>query len=769
MQSKAIRYSKMTLTFLAAYPIFSVAAPNANSAYFIDQQSSHVEDATSKGISQVNMITCIMNALRPDAMVNQGNYIALVDETKCDQNSRSSASNSSSSSSGSTASSYTTAIVNSSRASNTEPMRSKIWIDEQQDNQSSLILVNTSVSEAPSLTNPYGQFRLDFCGKSAGSQGAPCMFEGFVEGSNGNLSFFQNETGNSGVHTTALKLSSSGTTSGNGALSDVNGGVQTGYTFSYNDSLFLRSDGIADQCFSRDASDSDTGMSVWRYGLYDASTGDRITLNSGFPIDYTTGGNTYHGFLGYWGLSLPPDVNLVNGATIEKVDYNSGSNPTRIAYTVVKADGRLMKYTKRVRTLRELDKIKFTSWIGNDNGVNTADSFFNGATANTQYEMYWDDANSEFKASGMMNCGNNGCQTIDIIGGEKSVPVSYFANRGGMAGWSQALGGEIFIPLAGVGGSINSTAINAIYRAQDLVYPEDMPATLKCLRECPTAATIASFFTNGSSDMSPFTPATFNNFSPTTLGNIVSYTSNTTSGLLLDGANQPITITDRDALQNHPQYQFGVRTGRLFNANDLTNTECAPSSGTYCDYKVNELDTYYVWESGPNNWNQFAAVKDSQGNFLKFDAPLQVDYTVPNDAIKYGSYANKTLVLQYGGFGELWGIPGECVSFKTNLAIGCDSNEARYVPSFSIPFDSTIGRATAGANTYLIKWLDREIRFAKKANSVCTTAGLTLPSGITLPTSAELKDPSNTTSDIYIGEKPTISSAPRVIHGDVKY
>jgi hypothetical protein len=51
----------------------------------------------------------------------------------------------------------------------------------------------------------------------------------------------------------------------------------------------------------------------------------------------------------------------------------------------------------------------------------------------------------------------------------------------------------------------------------------------------------------------------------------------------------------------------------------------------------------------------------------------------------------------------------------------------------------------------------------------CTTAGLSVPSNVTLPTTADLRDPSNAASPVYVGTKPTVTSAPRVIHGDVKY
>src|SRR5439155_12031836 len=110
-------------------------------------------------------------------------------------------------------------------------------------------------------------------------------------------------------------------------------------------------------------------------------------------------------------------------------------------------------------------------------------------------------------------------------------------------------------------------------------------------------------------------------------------------------------------------------------------------------------------------WNHFAAVKDSAGAIVAFDAPLQVTYGVPSDE-KYGQYAGKSIVLQYGGFGDLWGIPGHCVSRLTNEHVSCETNESRYVPAFVIPFDEVMGRMNNGSSGYLAKWLAREIRCA---------------------------------------------------------
>jgi hypothetical protein len=197
----------------------------------------------------------------------------------------------------------------------------------------------------------------------------------------------------------------------------------------------------------------------------------------------------------------------------------------------------------------------------------------------------------------------------------------------------------------------------------------------------------------------------------------------------------------------------------------------------FCDWAVNSADVYYQWQTGPNTWNQFSAVKDSAGNFVHFDAPLDVTFKVPVGA-QYGSYANTSLILQYNSFGNLSGIPGSCVSATTNQPVNCGAQNSRYVPQFVIPYDPSAnpqqGVVTTSANgvttTYLVKWLQREIRFAQKNPSVCQTDGLTAPTNVQLPTQSQLKDPSDSSNtDVYLGVQPTVTSAPRVVQGDVKY
>ena len=747
--------SRVLLAFALAQSSSALADPPTTSAYATDAQSSHVEDATSRGIGQVNMITCIMGALRADATVNDGAYNALVGMQKCD-------SEKSASSDGSQSNTFVTATVNSTRTSNTEPMRARIWLDDP-ESEGAAIFINLTASAAPTLTNPYGIFRVDYCGSMEGTPG--CAFNGFLDGSAAGVAYFEREQGDGGGGTKALRMTASSTTSGSGSLhlEDGNNAQNSStFSFAYNADYYRRSDDGGDQCFARDARDPDTGMSVWRYGLYDSTTGARVERDSGFPIEYTHAGTKYQGYLGYYGLSLPPAAQslLANGDTVEKVDYSNGNAPTRTPFTVIKAGGKLTKYTRHSRTLRGIDQIKLSTFVGNE-----ASGMFAGAQANAQYELYWDEVAGDFKVTGQMVCGNNGCST-QTLPTPQAVAPSFFATRG-IQGNSQQLGGEVFVNLQGTGSPVDSAAIQVVYRSMDMVYPSELPAALHCVRDCPTAASMAAYFSQGGSP-SPFAGNSANNFQPTEAANLVSYTSDAATALLLDGAAAAVVLdADPEQLQDSQQFRNGVRTGKLFV--NPADAECDVGSGTYCEWRVNNLDVYYQWETGPNPYNQFAAVKGSNGQFVNLDAPLQVNFAVPSGAA-FGAYAGKSIVLQYGGFGELYGLPGICVSPQTNEEVECgDGGEVRYVPSFVIPYNSTQGVVTANGTTYLVKWLEREIRFARKSLGVCDAAGLTVPSGMTLPTANDLKNPSDPNADVYIGVRPVVTAAPRVIHGEVMF
>jgi hypothetical protein len=753
----------------------AVASPPASSPYMTDAQSSYVQDATSDSIGSVNMITCIMSSMRPDALVNQGAYIALIDQNVCNA-AKTGAATSASGAGAAQAPDYMTAVVNSTRASNSDPMIVTAWISIGQGGVPETVFAHVSVTAAATTTDPYGAFRLDYCGKLATA--TACDMNGFLQAGNGTLSHYETETqnGSGGAgQTKALQLSSVGTASGSGSVAvqqSGNGGSSSAFSFAYDQSYFLRNDLLGNsECFSRDASDPGTGFSVWQYGLYDAASGARIERNSGFPIQYTSGGTSYQGYVGYYGLSVQPGAPLpASGSTVQKIDYSNGA-ATTANYTAVTYGGRLTRYTRQTRTLQSINQLPINVFIGAANN-------FGLPSANAQYVMYWDDASGKLIATAEMQCNQNGCQASNLAQ-PLSLDLSLWASTGGVQGYSQSLGGNLFISLSGVSAPINSSAITVVYDTQDLVYPTDatVPATLYCASNCPTSASLQAYFQQGAGNTvaAPYVAATYNNYQPVLAGGLVQYS--VVGGIVTDDNGLTVVDTNSNDYQQYPQYQNGVMSGVLF-AN-LSDALCpvATTPATYCANQANSASVYYVWQTGSASYSQFAAVKDGSGNFVQFDAPLNVSFTVPTGAA-YGSYAGTSLILQYSGFGDLWGIPSICVSQTTNLPVNCNDPSAFNVPQFVIPYDPAAspqqGLVTAMssanvATTYLVKWQQQQIRFANKGLSVCSNDKLQVPTNIVLPTAAGLKDPSNSSSSVYLGAEPTVTAAPRVIQGVVEY
>lgn len=761
---------KLTACALSMAVAQALAAPPLGTPYYTDGQYSFVEDATSRGIGQVNMIACYMSAMKPAALVNQGNYLALVDEKKCDQNNRSSTSNQNAGG-GAQAPKYTPAVVNSTRASNTDPMLSSIWISSEfEAGMRDTIFVGLRATSAPSNANPYGVFRLDYCGKSASAAAsASCMMKGYVDASSSGVQYFANEAMGANSNLTQLVLTQgSGGDTGQGRLAESQtfNGTTSGaeFSFAYNSTHYRRTDtaSSSDLCFSR--LESDAKKSVWRYGLY-KEDGTPLNINSGFPVRWTdpSDSQTYQGQISYYGLWMESSKSSVvpNGATLSKLNF--GSNAAPETFTLSKARGRLTKHTRQTTKLDRITNVRINV------GLNV-----NGQWQQT--EIYWN--GTQFVKSGVMSCGQNGCNTASL---NPVVPIdnASWAQVGGIFGHSQSLGGELFIRDIGNLGS--PSQVDVAYRVQSLVYPSDFPAQLQCLGGCADLASMTAYFTNQAGITSPFTPLTQNSqFNPMGVptATLVSYTQEGSSGeLRATNDNAPLVLTNPSWLDGKPEYRHGFRLGKLFSATDASAVLCEGSSTHYCGSKLNDLPIFYTWETGVESFNQFFALRASSGNcagssdaYCRFDPPLSVTFSVPNDNTNFGEYAGRDLVLQYGGYGNLWGVPGLCVNRLNNAPADCSlgGQNTRFVPAFVIPFDTTQGVVRDGSTPYYVKWLDREIRFSQVASGQC--AGLAVPgAGLALPQESSFLNPGVAGSPNYIGTMPTVTATPRVVDGEVKY
>ena len=256
-----------TLAIALSTGAAAAVLPPASSPYNTDTANTYVQDATSDGIDNVNMVLCIMNAMRPADMVNAGPYVALVDKNKCDSSGRSSASNSSGGASGATAAtSYMNAVVNVTRATNADPMIGKVWISLTESGHVTNVDVSISATKSPTEVPPYGLFRVDYIGRIAGV----VQFNGYIDTTSGNLKYVETGPNSSNA---ALTLIASSTTSGAGTMTGGNP-VSSTFNFAYNTNYFRRSDGVADQCFDRLAAHA--SRSVWSYGTYKAGDGTRV-------------------------------------------------------------------------------------------------------------------------------------------------------------------------------------------------------------------------------------------------------------------------------------------------------------------------------------------------------------------------------------------------------------------------------------------------------------------------------------------------------------
>ena len=306
MISKTLSYAAAAA---ACFATTAQAAIPTTSAYSTDPQSEYVQDSTSDGISSLNMVLCVFGSMGAGSMVNAGPYIALVDMNKCDTKKASAGA--------AGATNYATAVVDVTRASNSDPMIGKAWLSMTDQGNALDVLIHISATQSPSAAQPYGLFRMDYLGKKGGM----AAFNGFIDSQASAIS--QYETGNNSRNT-AMALTASSTSAGAGTIASPGGA----FNFAYNANYFRRSDGTNDECFDRSKAHAE--RSAWQYGTYNATDGSRVDMaHPGFPILASLAGTSYYGFANYWGINFQgldlkslPDAKhyLAPGVSFESLD-----------------------------------------------------------------------------------------------------------------------------------------------------------------------------------------------------------------------------------------------------------------------------------------------------------------------------------------------------------------------------------------------------------------------------------------------------------------
>ena len=237
---------------------------------------------------------------------------------------------------------------------------------------------------------------------------------------------------------------------------------------------------------------------------------------------------------------------------------------------------------------------------------------------------------------------------------------------------------------------------------------------------------------------------------------------------------------------------WGVRSGPLVLASDLPKLECTKNQDTgkyegdtppeftetqaaqtrYCVDGLwgDKVETTYqiVVEPQP-----VFEIFDSGGNPVAFDPPKMLYFSVPDEAA-YGEDAGKNLRLEYSGFGQLYGIPGEVVDINTGEKLGQYFDGEwkdfyRYLSRFLIPEGGELTENVSGLR-YKVKPLNGEeyLSLAPESKGSLTYTS----SAADLIEDDLMIDVGPNGGENFIGEKPVDDDIinggePSVVHGEI--
>jgi hypothetical protein len=756
---------------------------DAGTDYSTDVAQVSIYDASMESLQTVNMILCVMGQTRATEMVNQGAYIALVNEDKCDTGgNESSGGSGGAQSTGSGASDQTAKFnkwtINSTRADNSSPQIVKIWVpgeanaSEPMDGQD--ILVEVTVNEGVSATRPFGSFVLNFVGVvDPSALGLPpgnliTTMTGTlqsVDNTQGQPQFqFINLAGNAAnsmisqftmMQKANVVLDDASSTGGVAHTSDYEGfdqdmsgtidpseSRQTDFAVAFNAANFLRGiddDGISGIDSTVCTSRTDLNEHVWRYNLYhgadgtfndnDVTGGQLVELDSGFPFTYSDG----FGYVGYWGVWTEDGGTLADNTQITKQTF--GSSVAAEDYTVNVSPGKLWRRTRETSSFANFVGMEL-SWWGDP-----ADPFCqSGCMSQGDHRVtVQDDGMGGYNvvATDSLTWGDNGPEL---------TPLSSVADITPTNTWDQ-----LWMNSDALGGSVVVKTAEVVFFKEEVVSPSETGLsgiTLTCFERCPRGdiASDASAETDLFHDLD--STAGVNIFNPEANGIATSRT------YTLTVANGKITLAD-DTLSGQSVgvpasvdwtvfaedwYQWGVQSGDMVTAVNI------PSNW----YEVSDATTTYRWETGTNNWNQNVSVTGT-GGIVNFDKPIQMtyQYVLGDDPNGDNFTAGTTFLLEYGGPGELWGFPWEDAD-----------GDGRWYSALTLKDGVTL---TDGTNSFRVRGMEKEQTMSDVALSNCSTLDVdNVLSTLSLPTAV-----SGTPSFAW-GDKPTVTDAPAVIEGELQ-
>lgn len=611
--------------------------PVEGSDYVTDPTRFWIEDSSMQPLNTVNMILDSLQQTRYWEQTNEGPYTALVSEDESGGGER-----------GNNATSYAKWTVDSTRASNSAPQIVRFWLEQNDtmgDPTPSIIYGRLTVTEEPSDAQPLGAFTLFFKNLGVGlpASSTDTAFEGYLRtvprtDGQSELEFFMSHGDVDGtvalneyamrdrVHVIGDPSSDAGRAYTETVFKLNNGSIVTEageWQIQFNaDYLARRDQGSTLAVLDR----NDFVTRVYRYGVYDATSEDRVEQQGGFPIETENGDNGWAGFHGIW---LPEGVTLNSGDTVLRRSFRDNSTTP---YTAFVANGRLERRTRSALTLLDIIDEPL-EWFDPNNG---------------------EDLRIVWTGQDLVKIAVRSNGSWSAISPPVSV-ASSFSTGDWISTWSQARGQ---VEWSWPASPQNSTPA---YVWQVATVTADSPEMangdltlhgyFSMLR-----ANITSNQANFQNSESPYLP----DATGVSTGNTV-YTFDDSTLLLQIGAD-PVTLANGVTVTQGPG-MFGLNCGPLF-AEPLTS---------FAD--IDQVETTYQWYTGSNEWNQLRTLQDGAGDFVDFDPPLRLSYTHSEVS---SPYDGRTFFLEWDG-SNLGGVP-----FEEDPATNT------YYPVFNIPTGATV-------------------------------------------------------------------------------
>jgi len=710
----------------------------------VDETETFVYERSAEAFQTANYILCWMGQTRAGQMIGQGNYKAQIDKSLCGE-----------SSGNSNAPQYEMWTVNSTRADG-EPMIVKAWIPTDSDDNGepdSVIYAQSKVYKSPSDNHPWGHFKMAFSMRQGTTTSGTEIFKGYLktkkkkDGSNV-LQFYNPQLESDGTTSqfsvAVRKKDGAGTaitTMPKYNQSHQLTGDQKSYKIAFSKKYFYKQKTVGSTqsdpiCLRRDK----YLQSAWRYGLYH-DNGSRLNINSGFPIKATTSGTDYYGYIGYYGLWMPSEAGVGDNSTVAKMDFSEAADQAGDNYTVRSWGGKLSKWTKKTVTLASIKNIPLTWMDGSDNYK--------------QKRVYWNGSN--FIIDGEANSTTYMMEDVS----ETTLTLNSTTAPYGFHFYSQALGGDGSLQLTygtypnHTTPSAPSGSTNVNFNTRESVFPGDsVPSKLACYSQCPNPATLASgdqqtaFYNFQGTDNASATNAYMYSF------------DNTTNGMVLKQDNDSASAVLASANQN---FEWGLQSGILFDNTtaNYNSLRCSWDNNSICPWDARtDLSSFYTWETGTQDWNKLTILLASDNSSVRFDPPMSVKYTHSGTSSNTGkSYDNVSFYLEYGGFGNLWGLPSFCINRKNGEKVSCANDDStRYIEDIMVPAYADVTQTADGSTNYIVKPLEIEQTMRKASSaSVCTDAGLAF-GDISLPDESEYTPPGLTAM-------PTVEGPPAVVGG----